>query len=276
MTYDRILASALAAAATLATPAAAQTGSGDWSGAYVGGRIGYGFQGNDDNETILFDTNLDGSFGDTVTTAAGANAFSPGFCGGAALDSTAAGGCRDDKDGLDIAVHAGIDRQFGNFVVGAVAEYGRADISDSVSAFSTTPAQYTITRRLRDNAALRARAGFAMGNTLVYGTGGVAWGRIRNRFETSNTVNTFTNSGNDDAWGYRAGAGVEQRLGRSFSIGLQYLYTSLEDEDFRVRAAGPAPATNPFIRQNANGTDFARSGDRFNNHSLGLTANFRF
>jgi outer membrane immunogenic protein len=275
MKLNHILAPALVAAAALATPAAAQTG-GDWSGVYVGGRIGYAVQRSDDDETILFDTDLNGSFGDTVTTGTGANAFSPGFCGGAAQGSTPGGGCRDDEDGIDVAVQAGIDRQFGNIVLGAVAEYGRSDISDSVAAFSTTPAQYTFTRRLRDNAALRARAGLAMGRTLVYGTGGIAWGRIRNSFDTSNTANTFANSGNDDAWGYRIGAGVEQRVGRNFSIGLQYLYTSLKDEDFRVRAAGPAPATNPFIRTNPNGTDFARSGDRFNNHSLGLTANFRF
>lgn len=275
MKLNRIIAPALVAAATLASPAAAQTG-GDWSGVYVGGRIGYAFQGSDDDETILFDTDLNGTFGDTVTTGTGANAFSPGFCGGAARDRTPAAGCRDDDDGVDFAVHAGVDGQFGNIVLGAVAEYGRADITDSVAAFSTTPAQYTFTRRLRDNAALRARAGYALGNTLVYGTGGVAWGKIRNRFETTNTANTFTNNGNDDAWGYRVGAGVEQRVGRSLSVGLQYLYTSLKDDDFRVRAAGPAPATNPFIRQNPNGTDFARSGDRFNNHSVGLAANLRF
>lgn len=275
MKLSTMLAPALVGATVLATPAAAQTG-GDWSGVYVGGRIGYSFQPNDDDETILFDTNLDGSFGDTVTTAAGANAFSPGFCGGSAITTAPGGGCTNDEDGIDVAVHAGVDGQFGNFVLGAVAEYGRTDISDSVSSFSTTPASYTITRRLRDNASLRARAGIAFGSTLAYATGGIAWGKIRNRFETTNTVNTFTNSGNDDAWGYRLGGGVEQRLGRSFSVGLQYLYTSLEDEDFRVRAAGPAPATNPFIRQNPNGTDFARSGDRFTNHSVHLTMNFRF
>jgi outer membrane immunogenic protein len=258
-----------------ATPAAAQT-AGDWSGVYVGGRVGYSFQPSDNNETILFDTNLDGQFGDQVTTAAGANAFSTGFCGGAATSAAAGTGCSDDEDGVDFAVHAGIDRQFGSLVVGGVVDYGRADIEDSVSAFSTTPASYTFTRRLRDNASLRLRAGLATGSTLVYGTGGVAWGKIRNRFETSNTVNTFTNTGNDDAWGYRLGGGIEQKVGTNFSVGLQYLYTSLKDDDFRVRAAGPAPATNPFIRTNASGTDFARSGDRFINHNVALTASFRF
>lgn len=39
----------------------------------------YNVQPADSRETILFDTNLDGTFGDTVNMAAGANAFTPGF-----------------------------------------------------------------------------------------------------------------------------------------------------------------------------------------------------
>lgn len=275
MKLSTVFVPAALIAGALGAPAAAQTG-GEWSGVYAGGRIGYAFQPQDDNETILFDTDLNGTFDNQVTTAAGANAFSPGFCGGSALGTGPGGGCEDDEDGIDFAVHAGVDGQFGSFVLGGVVDYGRADIRDSVSAFSTTPASYTMTRRLRDNASLRARAGVAMGRTLVYGTGGLAWGKIRNRFETSNTVNTFTNSGNDEAWGYRVGGGVEQKMGTGFSVGLQYLYTSLKDDEFRVRAAGPAPATNPFIRTNAQGTDFARSGERFTNHSVALTASLRF
>ena len=274
---------ALAAAAGLlaalaAAPAAAQSsGAESWTGPYVGGRLGYAFQPSDKNETVLFDTDLNGSFDNIVTTGTGANAFSPGFCGGAATSRTPpAGGCGDDRDGTDWAAHAGFDYQMGSVVVGVVGEYGRTDISDSVAAFSTTPAFYTLTRKLKDTASLRARVGFASGNTLVYGTGGVAWGKIRNSFSTSNTANVFTNSGNDDAWGYRAGGGIEQRLRGGFSIGVQYLYTSLKDDDFRVRAGGPAPAGNPFLRTNASGTDFVRSGDRFNSHSAHVTASFRF
>ena len=259
-----------------AAPAAAQSADQSWTGPYVGGRLGYAFQKSDKGETVLFDTDLDGSFGDTVTTGTGANAFSPGFCGGSAQGRTPAGNCADDRDGTDWAAHAGFDYQIGPVVVGLVGDYGRTDISDSVAAFSTTPAFYTLTRELRSNASLRARAGVASGNTLVYGTGGVAWGRIRNSFATSNTANAFTNTGNEDAWGYRVGGGVEQRLGGGFSIGAQYLYTSLKDDDFRVRAGGPAPAGNPFLRANPSGTDFARSGDRFNSHSAHVAVSFRF
>lgn len=259
-----------------ATPALAQPSDSSWTGPYVGGRLGYAFQNNDDNETIEFDTDLDGAFGDSVNTAAGADAFSPGFCGGAANGSTPAIGCRGDRDGTAWAVHAGYDVQFGAIVAGIVGEYGRSHITDSVSAFSTTPAFYTMTRELRDQAALRARLGFALGNTLVYGTGGGAWGKIRNSFTTSNGANTFTDSGNDDAWGYQYGGGIEQKVSDNFSIGVQYLRTSLKDDSYRVRAQGPAPATNPFILVNAAGTDFRRGGDRFNHQSVHMTANFRF
>ena len=257
-------------------PAAAQEQGESWTGPYVGGRLGYAFQKDDGNETILFDTDLNGDFGDRVNTAAGANAFSPGFCGGAALDRGPAGGCRGDRDGTDWAVHAGYDLQLGGLVVGVVGDYGRTEISDSVAAFSTTPAFYTMTRRLRDNASIRARAGVALGDTLVYGTGGALWGKVRNSFATSNAANRFTNTGSEDGWGYRVGGGIEHRVSRNFSIGAQYLYASLGDDDFRVRAQGPAPATNPFILNNASGTDFARSGDRFSWHSAHVTANFRF
>lgn len=278
MTNRTFIAAAalLPALIAVAAPASAQERQ-SWTGAYGGVRVGIAADKGGDDETILFDTNLDGTFGDTVTTGTGANAFSPGFCGGIARGSAAAGGCRDDEEGYDVAAHLGYDIQLGSsFVVGIVGEYGRSDVTDSVSAFSTTPAFYTMTRRLRDNGSLRLRAGFALGDTLIYGTGGVAYGKIRNSFTTSNTANTFTNTGNEDAWGYRVGGGVEERIARNLSLGLQYAYTSLETEDFRVRAGAPAPAGNPFIRTNALGTDFARSEDRFDTHSLSLTMSLRF
>lgn len=261
-----------------AMPAAAQSWQAQpWTGGYVGGYVNYGFQPNDDDETILFDTNLDGNFNDNVNTAAGANAFSPGFCGGAANGSTPGDGCRDDRDRVGFGLHAGYDYQMGDIVVGGVVEYGWTRLRDSVTAFSTTPAFYTMTRELRNDGALRARVGYAAGDTLIYGTGGLAYGRVRNSFSTDNQANTFVESNTrEDAWGYRVGGGLEQRVSDGFSVGLLYHYTSLKDDDYRVRSQGPAPATNPFILVNPAGTDFARSGDRFNYHTVALTGSFRF
>lgn len=270
-----LIGPALIALIALPTPLLAQAG--DWTGPYVGGRLGFSQQPEDKDETILFDTDLNGSFDNTITTVTGANAFSPGFCGGRARTSTAQR-C-SDRDGTEWAVHAGYDLQLGSsLVVGLVADYGKSAIVDSVTAFSTTPAFYTMTRRLRDHASIRARAGFAIGNTLIYGTGGFAYGKIRRSFTTSNTINTFTETGNNKrGYGYRAGGGIEQRVSDNFSIGAQYLYTSLKDDDYGVRVGGSnVPVSNPFIRTNAQGTDFIRSSDRFNSHNVSVTASFRF
>jgi outer membrane immunogenic protein len=267
-------ATGAAALALIAAPAAAQD-TGNWTGPYVGGQLGYAFPSGDEKERIEFDTDLNGVFGDTVRTGTGADAFSPGFCGGAAT-SSANSNCTDDEGEISGGIHAGYDFQFGSGVFGIVGEYGRTSVRDSVSAFSTTPASYTMTRELRDNASVRARFGYAAGETLFYGTGGIAWGRIRNSFTTSNTVNSFTQRGDDDAWGYRVGGGIEHRFAGGFSVGLLYTYTSLDDDSARVRAGGPAPATNPFIRTNAAGTDFRRTNERFDTHAAGVTASFRF
>jgi outer membrane immunogenic protein len=270
------LASAAALLAT--TPAFAQMADDDWTGFYAGGRLGYAFQPEGDDESILFDKNLDRQFGDTVTTAAGANAFSPGFCDGGANSAVPGDGCDDDEDGIDWAVHAGGDYQFGQFVLGGLIEYGRADLEDSVSAFSTTPANYVMTRKMRGTFGVRARAGVAVGNGfLPYVTAGLVRAKVKSSFRTTNGANAFaTEGGSKTQNGYRVGAGLEKRFG-NFSLGALYLYTSVKDDDFRVNVTqGTAPATNPFILTNPAGTQFRRSDERFSNHSLGLTASYRF
>lgn len=259
-------------AATVAAPATAQS---DWTGFHVGARAGIA-DARGGSEQIEFDTNLDGNFGDTVRTGVGADAFSPGFCDGAANGRTPGEGCRKDKEKGDYAFTAGYDRQFGNIVVGIVGEIGRSKATDSVSAFSTTPAFYTMTREIRNNAAIRARVGVALGNTLPFVTAGIASAKIRHSFATSNTVNSFPQRDDDErATGPRFGGGVEQRFG-PIAIGLLYLNTRYKDDDYFVRATGPAPATNPFILVNSAGTDFRRSDRRFTTQSLSLTAGFRF
>jgi outer membrane immunogenic protein len=273
----KLASMAFAATMFVASPALAQDDR-SWTGFYLGGQAGYGLQPGDGDETILFDTSLDGSFADTVKTSGGADAFSPGFCGGSANGPTPGEGCRGDRDGIEYGGHAGFDYETGGgIVLGVVGDYSRSRLRDSVSSFSTTPARYTMTRRLRDVFSLRARAGVSTGPTLFYGTGGVVRGSIRNSFTTSNTANSFTGNGNEKGWGYAFGGGVEQRMGANFSVGLQYLYRSIDAGDYVVRAGpGTAGLTNPFRIVNPNGTDFRRSDDDFTSHGVNLTASFRF
>ena len=276
----RTLLGATAGALTLAVaaaPAHAQDAPSDeeFSGFYVGGSVGYTVQNNDVGERILFDAGQDGSFGDTISTSVGADAFSPGFCNGAATGNANIA-CANDKDDIEYYARLGFDKQMGRVVLGAVAEFGKSEVSDSVTAFSTTPAYYTMTRELDWNAALRLRGGYAVGpKTLVYATGGGAYAKIDHKFATSNAANSFDITGDDNAWGWQAGGGIEQKIGNNFSLGVEYLYSRYNDDDSGVAVGtGTAGATNPFVL--AGGADFARSQNRFDFHSLRATAAFRF
>lgn len=276
--FRLIRRAALAAALTASTAplAAAQT----WTGPYLGGTFGAALQMDDADEIVSFDTNLDGMFGDTVRTIAGADAFSPGFCGGIASGPTPAAACTEDDEGIDAGGRAGYDWQRGMLVVGALVDVSRTDVRDGVSAFSTTPAFYAFSRELQAAGGLRARVGVGTPRLLVYGTGGGAWGRVEHLFTSSNGVNTFV-PGKDairteTAWGYQAGGGLEVRLAPHWSLIGEYLFTSLDDaEDGLVRSQGPAPATNPFILVNTAGTDLQRA-DRFEFQTVRVGLTYRF
>lgn len=267
---------ATAALAVLSTAATAHAQDSNWTGAYVGAHAGWGWQSKNDDETITFDTNLDGNFNNTVNTSTGANAFSPGFCGGAAATSAPAGGCSEEDGGFEFGGRLGYDWQFGPLVIGALVEGSRTNVEDSVAAYSTTPAQYTFTRKLKTLGAIRLRGGYAFGDNLIYATGGVAQGEVKHSFNTTNTANTFRLTDDDKASGYQWGGGFERKITPEVTLGLEYLYTQLEDDGFVVRAAGPAVATNPFLITNTNGTDFRRSEEDFEVHSVRLTAAYRF
>lgn len=273
-----ILFALAAGSALAATPALAQDADAPYSGAWVGASFGYDVQPNDIGERIFFDRNLDGNFNEPVRTAAGADAFSPGFCNGRYRGAVNVQGCTNDRDNLSYYVRGGVDQQYGNLVIGAMAEFGKSDIRDYVTAFSTTPASYTFERSIDYTGSLKARAGYAAGTTLFYGNFGATYAEVDHQFYTSNTANSFTPRGKDGQFGYTAGGGVETRVGEHFTFGLEYSYNVINDDDQRVRVgAGTAPATNPFVlAPNTSGTDLARSDDRFRWHSMRVTAGYRF
>lgn len=279
----RIYAAAAAALLTTcaAAPAFAQNAP-SWTGLYGGVFGGAAMNDEDDAERLVFDRDFDGQFDDTVTTAppANADAFSPGSCKGSPSAVTPGAGCDDDSPGVEGGVRLGYDMQFGGFVAGVVGEVSAADVEDTVTSFSTTPASYVFTRDLESLAAVRARLGYAFGNTLAYVTGGVARGQIDNRFYTSNTANSFTvRTDEEEADGYQFGGGVEHRLTDRVSLVGEYIYTSLEAGDYliRVGSTGTTPPANPFILPpNTAGTDMMRSNPDLEVHSVRIGMNVRF
>lgn len=271
-----LLSTAALGMALGASAASAQdlaTTSSNWTGFYVGGQLGYSWQPSDGDETISFDRNRDGTFGDAFPN------FAPGFCGGSPTSRSPATGCTKDNDATIWKVHAGYDYQFGDTsgpVVGAVIEYGKAYLYDRVTAYSTTPATYTFKAKLKDNYSIRGRAGYALSTgTLVYGTGGYTIGKIHNSFTTTNGVNTFTpNDSSKNAKGWNYGGGIEQKVG-PFSIGAMYLMTALKNNDYRVAVTG-GPVGGPFTVVSGTGTDFKRSFSKFAYHSVLATVSYHF
>lgn len=273
----------LALALCAAAPAAAQ----EWTGFYIGGYAGGVDEPDDGSDRFEFDTNLDGAFGDTVRTGAGADAFSPGFCNGQARGRTPGDGCDGNSDGGEAGLRAGFDWQLGDaWLFGVVGEYGISDARDAVSAFSTTPARYTYIRKVDTIAALRGRVGYIAGAdraNLLYATAGVARAQLDAAFNSSNTANSFTRRGDESVDGTQWGVGYERRFGEgllgagAWTVGIEYLHTTLDDEDGRVRVGpGTAPATNPFLLVNPAGTDIRRSDDEFEFSSLRVFATYRF
>jgi outer membrane immunogenic protein len=122
----------------------------------------------------------------------------------------------------------------------------------------------------------RARLGYAARGALFYATGGAAYAKINNSFTTTNGVNSFTDNGNSKSWGYSYGGGAEVKLAKNFSLGLEYLYTKFDDDDYVVSVGpGTAPVTDPFLIVSG-GTDMRRSDSNFTMHNIRLTAAIRF
>lgn len=268
-----------------AAPAMAQdtTPSDYFNGFYIQGAAGLDQIDGDSNDTLVFDTNGDGAFNNNVNTTTGANAFSPGFCGGNANGPRAAQGCTDDNNDVGYAVRIGADSRLGGdspFVVGFLVEGARSESQDFTTGFSTTPASYTVARKLENAVSARGRLGYSPGDGrgLFYVTGGASYGEIEREFTTSNTANAFTpNDDSDWQWGWQAGAGAELMLTRNISVGLEYLFSRYEDDDYSVRVSqGTAPATNPFLIGGAGQTDLRTANSDLDIHALRGTIGFHF
>lgn len=277
-----------AAAGAILTFGAGAAHAQDWSGPYIGLSLGGAMTDDDDGERVVFDTNLDGTFGDTVLTAGMVDAFGPttanpgGFCGGKALANNFASGCIDDDGlGTDFAARAGWDIQSGPWVYGVLVEAASVDVEDFTTAFSITPAAYQFNRDLDDVMyAARLRVGRTVGSrAMAYVTGGVATAGVTDTFFTTNGANSFTpTSSEDDATGYQLGFGAEMWLSDRITLGGEYLYTDLDAGDGLTVRTGPgtAPPTNPFLIVNPAGTDQRRQSDSFAFHGFRLTLAARF
>ena len=159
--------------------------------------------------------------------------------------------------------------QFGyNFQAGSIVFGVEGDIAwrnGSDSAIFAAPGGITTTTRDRQNwvGTLRPRVGVAADNWLFYGTGGLAYGSVKHDFtETQPAVVGATRTAADSATqaGWTAGGGIEYAGGKSWSLGLEYLYQDL----------GKSTLTQPG--QTLSGVAFAPAATTFEDRSHLLRA----
>ena len=144
-----------------------------------------------------------------------------GFYAGA---HTGYGEVFDDPAGFDVGggllgMHLGYNYQIGNTVLGVEGDYSGSWMEDGV-----LDVDYL--------ASIRARAGYAFGNALVYGTIGYAW------------ADASTLAGSADFDGLVLGAGLDYKFAQNWSArveGLQYWLepdSNVGDLDVGVVRAG--------------------------------------
>ena len=114
---------------------------------------------------------------------------------------------------------------------------------------------------------LRPRIGYAIGRTLLFATGGLAYGHVRNRLtSTDGAGNTFTMPAGKTRIGWTFGGGIEHAFTSNWSAKLEYGYVALG------RSTQSAAVFNAGVPTGATAT--ARTRNSF--HTLRAGVNYRF
>ena len=197
-----------------------------------------------------------GSFGGQ----AGEASFDPGASG------TGGGPVNYDLDGNFIGgANIGYDYQFqNNVVLGATADFSYIDRQKDTTYSTPAGAEISSETKLNYLGTVRARLGYAMDNVLVYGTGGLAYGDVKQSVSTPPTTPgaqfngyNFTSSDDTQKLGYAVGAGVDVMATQNFSVGVEYLYTNLGKNSSTVNGTNGVAANDvSFQSNNNNDLDF--------------------
>ncbi len=152
-----------------------------WAGFYIGINGGYGWGGGDD------------TFTDAASNSYTRAKPEGGFGGG----------------------QIGYNFQSGSIVYGVETDFQGGDISDSV-----TNGVNTSRERLDWFGTARGRLGYAFGPALLYGTGGFAYGDVKQHALLGGDA--FDNAATRT--GYTVGGGIEYKLTSAWSLKAEYQY----------------------------------------------------
>ena len=191
--------------------------AGEWDGAYIGLQGNYSWSDGD-------------SFYSSETDIGPAPDYDFTFAEGLADLN----GSLDDKSsgamgGLRIGYDANFDE---NIVVGVVADMSFGNVTgkndDDFGNFRDGSTEDYVETESSQSGTLRGRLGWATQSTLIYATGGWAWGQfdVTSRDYTGPANTDYTEiSDKANLSGLVLGAGVELQLADNYSISAEYLHS---------------------------------------------------
>jgi outer membrane immunogenic protein len=155
-------------------------------------------------------------------------------------------------DGINGGVQAGYNWQAANWVFGLEADIqGSTQQDNKTCILGCTPGltvAYDAT--LPWFGTVRGRLGYSVGSTLFYATGGLAYGSVKTKINTTSFVGPVTQSFEHTKTGWTAGAGIETPftllglLGPNWTTKTEYLYVDLgSTSDSFILGAVPTTST---------------------------------
>lgn len=184
----------------------------NWSGFYAGVNGGYGWNANDQTLTAIdYGTGAIGRF---------AAPQSDGGFGGGQIGY--------NWQGALFGPHA---------VIGLEADFQGAGIGGKNTVQTNASFNDTVAgeRNVDWFGTVRGRLGYAFDGTLLYATGGFAYGGVSNRFVATyngNNPNHASLGGNSTGTGYVVGGGVERMLSPAWSVKAEYQFIDLGSETY--------------------------------------------
>ena len=122
-----------------------------------------------------------------------------------------------DPSGIAGGGQLGYNWQTGQFVFGVEADIQASAADDTFAPYKFSNPWF---------GTLRGRAGFAMNNILLYGTGGLAYGDTKVQFAGLSETQTHA--------GWAIGAGMEIGLTPNWSAKVEYLFIDLGSDQYTL------------------------------------------
>lgn len=174
-------------------------GQADWSGFYIGGKLG-------------------GAWSDDISWTQNPNVFTNG---GAVPPGTKAS---FSASGVDGGIIGGGNLMVGHWVFGLELSYSGVDLSQTITS-PFFPATDTFTTEINQLGTIEGRIGYAFDHYLVFGKGG--WAASNAKITLTNAATGVTASSDDFIDGFTIGGGVEFLAGSNFVLGLEYDFVDL-------------------------------------------------